>query len=550
MTTPAGPRGAGPTVRVHSSVDPETGRPIAVKVYPRVPDRRTEVAFDRERAALGRLRQAASVVRPESTVEWPDGSWGVITEICPQSLAELVATAGPRTVFDVAGIGEVIASVLAEAHEAGLVHGGLTPTNVLFRASGQPVLSDFGLSLRHAFPRGPEHGVGYAAPELLRGDEPDVGSDLYGLAAVMYFALTGKPPFPAVVGEAPSDRVLRVLSEPPPALTGVPAEFARLITALLAKDPAERPAATEVVAALRTVLVADAVRRTAPARPLRPAPADPTPPAPAPSSPPPSSPAPSSPAPGSPSAGTAAADQPTWVPSTAADPASSSAPAAPVPGGATRGGPTGAASSGGGLPGAAFDDFREELPPGIDDPVARARPLVVFGPDRAREKGGGLRSMGTRLAGAARSAKSWLAVGAAVIALLAVVPVLFGGDGSTSGTPTPAPTGGVPTAAPSTPAASTPAPSKPAAQVSLAPPVDRKTSVQLRWTAPPGLTFAVIIAKQGEKSRPQLVGQRTTANVQVEPAVRYCFLIQGQGTASKQVYESQSRPIRGAVCKN
>lgn len=161
-----------------------------------------------------------------------------------------------------------------------------------------------------------------------------------------------------------------------------------------------------------------------------------------------------------------------------------------------------------------------------------------------------MRSVRTRLAGAARSAKGWLAVGAAVVALLAMVPVLFGGDGSTGGTSSPAPTGGVPTAPPSTPAPSTPAPSKPAVQVSLAPPVDRKTSVQLRWTAPPGLTFAVIIAKQGEKTRPQMVGQRTSANVPVEPAVRYCFLIQGQGTTSKQLYESRFRPIRGAVCKN
>lgn len=506
MTTPVGPppQGAGPAVRVHSSVDPDSGRPIAVKVYPRVPDRRTEVAFDRERAALGRLRQAASVLRPQTTVEWPDGSWGVVTEICPQSLAGLVATAGPRPVFDVAGIGEVIASVLAEAHDAGLVHGGLTPTNLLFRGSGQPVLSDFGLSLRHAFPRGPEHGAAYAAPELLRGDEPDVGSDLYGLGAVLYFALTGKPPFPSVVGEDPSAQVLRVLSEPAPALTGVPAEFARLVAALLAKEPANRPAGTDVVEALRSVLVADSVRRTAPARPT-------------------------------------------------AAPAAGASPAGPADAGVGGDGPARAptpARPAQQHTAAAFDDFREELPPGIDDPVAGARPLVVFGPDRgAGRSGGGLRAMRTRLAETARSAKGWLAIVVAVVALLAVVPVLFGGRGSTSGTPSPEPSGSAPTAPSSTPAPSKPTPAKPAVQVSLAPPVDRKTSVALRWTAPRGLTFAVIIAKQGEKSVPRVVGQRTSFNVPIEPAVRYCFLVQA-ATSDGEVYESPPRPIRGAVCKN
>jgi hypothetical protein len=123
-------------------------------------------------------------------------------------------------------------------------HGGVTPGNVLFRESGEPVLTDFSTALRRAFPPDPGHDTGFRAPETIRDGVLDETTDRYGLGAILFYALTGRPPFPAQPGEPDADHVLRVLTEPPPPIdrTEVPAELAELIGDLLAKDPGQRPA--------------------------------------------------------------------------------------------------------------------------------------------------------------------------------------------------------------------------------------------------------------------------------------------------------------------
>ena len=93
-------------------MDEATGEAFALKVYPGRADRRTRADLDKE---------------------LPDGRFGVRMELCAQSLTELVATFGPLSVQDVLSLGEALATTLAAAHQAGVVHGGMTPGNVLFR---------------------------------------------------------------------------------------------------------------------------------------------------------------------------------------------------------------------------------------------------------------------------------------------------------------------------------------------------------------------------------------------------------------------------------
>jgi serine/threonine protein kinase len=228
-----------------------------LKVYPQPLDRRTYNGLEMEQAKLSGLRSVSSILLVESLDELPDGRTGLRMEFCPRSLPDLVA-AGPLPIGDVVVLGQILASVLADAHAVGLVHGGITPGNVMERASGQPALGDFGLALRLRFPRDLMDDAAYTAPEVLRDGELSEQADVYGLGAVLYLALTGQSPFPARTGEAADDVVLRVLREAVPQVSGrdVPPALAELLTRMMAKEPGDRPEAAEVVRELEGLLSA------------------------------------------------------------------------------------------------------------------------------------------------------------------------------------------------------------------------------------------------------------------------------------------------------
>ncbi|HEY0620767.1 MAG TPA: protein kinase, partial [Kribbella sp.] len=177
------PRATGPVATVYVLAPQGGGRTAVVKVYPQPLDRRTYSGLEVEQAKLAGLRSAPSILLVDSIDELPDGRTGLRMEFCPQSLPDLVAR-GPLPIGDVAVLGQILASVLAQAHDIGLVHGGVTPANVLERANGQPALSDFGLSLRLRFPRDLTGDAAYTAPEVLRDGELSEEADVYGLGAV------------------------------------------------------------------------------------------------------------------------------------------------------------------------------------------------------------------------------------------------------------------------------------------------------------------------------------------------------------------------------
>lgn len=93
---------------------------------------------------------------------------------------------------EVCELGLNLASALEAAHEAGLVHGFLTPENVLFSKSGTAKLSDFGFAHQPETSRA-IHAV-FLAPEQQEGQAPDARSDIFGLSAVLYYCLTREPP--------------------------------------------------------------------------------------------------------------------------------------------------------------------------------------------------------------------------------------------------------------------------------------------------------------------------------------------------------------------
>ncbi|CAM5326711.1 bifunctional serine/threonine-protein kinase/ABC transporter substrate-binding protein [Streptomyces narbonensis] len=185
---------------------------------------------------------------PEAREPW------LATEYVPgPSLAEAVGLHGALPEATVRALGARLASALADMHGAGLVHRDVKPGNVLLALDG-PRLIDFGiarsagataLTATDAMIGTP----GFLAPEQARAagaGEVGPASDVFSLGCVLAYALTGERPF-GTGGVA--SVVYRTVHEEPE-LTGVPPALLPLVTACLAKDPADRPTAADAGAAL------------------------------------------------------------------------------------------------------------------------------------------------------------------------------------------------------------------------------------------------------------------------------------------------------------
>jgi len=165
----------------------------------------------------------------------PEGRW-MATAFVPGG--DVRAWRANRTVVEITAFLQHIGRALAALHASGLVHGDVTPDNVLLDADGAPVLIDPGL-----FTGGGMQGtLGYAAPELLIGSAPTPAADVYGLGTLATFLLTGCPPW-----TAPDPAALLWLprhSLPEPVSSrrwDTPLRLEERLAALLALDPARRP---------------------------------------------------------------------------------------------------------------------------------------------------------------------------------------------------------------------------------------------------------------------------------------------------------------------
>ena len=243
--------GAGGMGEVYLGKSPG-GRLVAIKLIR--PDLAEERGFrSRFSSEISAARNVsgiytAAVVDADADAELP---WMATVYVPGPSLTDAVEDNGPLPVDSVLALAAGLAEALQAIHRAGLVHRDLKPSNVLLATDGPRVI-DFGISLALERSMMTATGMvmgspGFMSPEQARGQrEVGAPTDVFSLGAVLAFAATGSGPF----GTGPTPALLyRVVSEPPD-LTAVPARLSALIGQCLAKEPADRPTPTEILATL------------------------------------------------------------------------------------------------------------------------------------------------------------------------------------------------------------------------------------------------------------------------------------------------------------
>jgi serine/threonine protein kinase len=251
------PLGAGGMGTVYRAVD-DGGTAVALKLlHPQVgADAAARERLRREVVALQRLRHPAVAAVLDAEADSTEAF--IVTElVAGANLEEHVRTHGPMSPSDLHQLAAGLHDALVAVHGAGVVHRDLKPTNVLVTDDG-PVLIDFGIAQAagddsaQVTSTGLVVGTpGYLAPELLDGAEPTPASDLWGWAAVLAFAATGRPPF----GARPLEAVLVRARTGDVDLAGLGPVTADALRSALDPDPGRRMLPDDVVAALEVVAV-------------------------------------------------------------------------------------------------------------------------------------------------------------------------------------------------------------------------------------------------------------------------------------------------------
>ncbi len=239
-----GAGGMGAVFRAH---DAQLDRHVALKLLPldQTGDPEVVQRFYQEGRSAARLDHE-NIARVFSIGQDGPNHYIVFEYIEGITVRRRVDENGPLPVSEAVDITLQIAQSLVHAASRGVVHRDIKPSNIILTPQGRAKLVDMGLARR--FERDADHGLtqsgmtlgtfDYISPEQARDPrDVDVRSDLYSLGCTLFQMLTGRPPFP---GGTVLQKLLQHQEEPPPEIRGlnpaVPAELARIITKLMAKD--------------------------------------------------------------------------------------------------------------------------------------------------------------------------------------------------------------------------------------------------------------------------------------------------------------------------
>jgi len=222
-------------------------RAVALKVlHINAVDEATLRRFERECKITGRLSGHPNIVTVLDTGKTRSGAPYIAMEYFERgTLIDRLEREGPLPVGEVLRIGVKMAGALAATHETDVLHRDVKPQNVLVSRYGEPALADFGIarltdSFDHSHTQAftPHH----AAPEVLQGTTPGVGSDIYSLGSTLYQLLAGLPAFKGPKGEGIAPLMLRIMNDAPPPIqrADVPQPVFEVIRRAMAKAPEHR----------------------------------------------------------------------------------------------------------------------------------------------------------------------------------------------------------------------------------------------------------------------------------------------------------------------
>ncbi|HYB16411.1 MAG TPA: protein kinase [Streptosporangiaceae bacterium] len=182
--------------------------------------------------------------------------WIVMQLVSAQSLDQVLAASGPLSPRRTAEMGRQLLAALSVAHAAGVMHRDVKPSNVLLGRDDRAVLTDFGIATFQGDPRLTQTGMvmgspGFTAPERIRGEDASPASDLWSLGATLYAAVEGHGPFEKRGGAITT--MSAIINEDAPEAPTAGA-LGPVIAALLRREPADRPDASEAARMITDVL--------------------------------------------------------------------------------------------------------------------------------------------------------------------------------------------------------------------------------------------------------------------------------------------------------
>ncbi|MEO9138445.1 MAG: serine/threonine-protein kinase [Jatrophihabitans sp.] len=230
--------GVGSTATVYQARHRELHQLAAIKeLNPRLRDSPRALLRFRSEAKMLAEFDHPNIVTVYDFVEEPGRSWIAEEWVDGVTVETLLATDGALCGEQCLGVLRGALLGLAYAHERGVVHGDVAPSNMIADQAGTSKLVDFGVSA----PSGTADVYGtpaFISPEGARGEPVGPSGDVYSAGAVLYLLLTGSVPFPApTVGEV----LAAQMTAPPPQLRGQGNLLSALVADSLAKDPGARP---------------------------------------------------------------------------------------------------------------------------------------------------------------------------------------------------------------------------------------------------------------------------------------------------------------------
>ncbi|MET9762295.1 serine/threonine-protein kinase [Streptomyces sp. NPDC006372] len=242
--------GSGGAADVYRGFDLRLRRPVAVKVFRTGTGFDTEEVFQSEAVILARLQHPGLVTAFDAGHH--DGDAFLVMQLIDGNTLKSRIAEGPLSCEAAAALGASLADALAHAHEAGVVHRDVKPSNIILDSSAHPHLTDFGISrLLDATTTRTATGTltgtaAYLSPEQVLGRPVGRPADIYALGLVLLECLTGRLEYDG----GPLEAAIARLHRRPALPDFLPEGFATLLRDMTSLEEQARPTACDCARAL------------------------------------------------------------------------------------------------------------------------------------------------------------------------------------------------------------------------------------------------------------------------------------------------------------